>query len=214
MGQARLRAVASHVASDDPHAVVDLGCGHGALLLEVARCSPASRCVGLDLDVDAIADAHAKTLLAGLSDRATFQVADCMEWRGPCDVAICIGSSHAFGGPAEMFTRLGQLVGPGGAAMVGEGIWTHAPGEWCRQTFGDLPEMGELIDMAELQGWTVDDADLSSMEEWDEFEGGWAAGVEGVGTAEALAYAEERRSEYHRYRGTLGFAWLELRRVE
>jgi hypothetical protein len=60
-------------------------------------------------------------------------------------------------------------------------------------------------------GWTVERAEKSTLDEWDDFERGWVEGAWRVGSPEARAFAAEREDEYQRhYRGVLGFAWLFL----
>jgi hypothetical protein len=79
--------------------------------------------------------------------------------------------------------------------------------------FGDVPNgIDDLVVLARRHGWQVENAEVSTLEEWDHFEGEWCRGVRSVGTAQALRFADERTDEYQRYRGVLGFGWLHLRR--
>jgi hypothetical protein len=70
----------------------------------------------------------------------------------------------------------------------------------------------DLVVLARRYDWHVENAEVSTLEEWDRFEGEWCRGVRSVGTAQALRFADERADEYQRYRGVLGFGWLHLRR--
>lgn len=57
--------------------VYDLGCGDGRIVIEAARMFGA-RGVGLDIDADLIAQAHAKAKAAGVESLVTFRVQDAM----------------------------------------------------------------------------------------------------------------------------------------
>jgi len=189
--------------------VVDLGCGRGSLLQRFAAADPDRIATGVDSDAGLIALANSQPTP---SERLTFEVADATTWDSSTDVGaiIAIGVSHIFGGPGPMFERLGELC-RNGVAIIGDAVWQSPPDAWCRETFGDLPNSAEeLADLARAARWTVTSLDLASLDEWDEFEHGWIAGVRAVDTEEAHAFADERAAEYERYRGVLGFAWLTL----
>jgi cyclopropane fatty-acyl-phospholipid synthase-like methyltransferase len=191
---------------------VDLGCGRGSFLLGVVAANRRIRGFGRDLDTDAIEFARATADRERLSDRVLFEVGDARDVQVPFDAAICIGSSHIFKDSKEMFGMLADLV-PRGVAVVGDGIWSEPPDEWCRSTFGALPiGVEQLADLARSTGWVVESAETSTLSEWDQFETVWRNGVRSVGTDRAARFAEERADEYQRYSGVLGFGWLLLRR--
>ena len=193
--------------------VVDLGCGRGELLRLAAARMPHARLTGVDTDERLVRRARDLAVEDGVADRVRFEVADAAGWSGGVDAALCVGASHVFDGPAGMFRRLGELVPTGGSAVVGDGIWGDDPDAWCLDTFGPLPHgLTGLAAEAERAGWTVVDADTSTLAEWDQFEQGWIDGVRSVGTEWATAFADRREREYRRYRGVLGFGWLVLRR--
>ncbi|WP_370326498.1 cyclopropane-fatty-acyl-phospholipid synthase family protein [Euzebya sp.] len=210
---ARIDAIADGLAVEAPGTVLDVGCGRGDLLLRVLAAAPGTRGIGVDLDRAALDAARDRAREAGLAGRVTFAEADAAEWEGSCDAAICVASSHALGGTAAMLLRLAELVPSGGLALVGDGVWERRPDAWHREVFGDMPDTDQLLEWAAMESWTVEDVDRSTAEEWDAFEAAWTAGVEAVGTDAARAYAAERREEYRRYRGVVGFAWLVLRRT-
>ncbi|MCB9651579.1 MAG: class I SAM-dependent methyltransferase [Deltaproteobacteria bacterium] len=187
--------------------VVDLGCGAGALATLIAERSPGTQVLGLDLDPTLIMRAKRA---AGLQDCLRFEVADVTTWPGVADAAVCIGASHAFGGSAAMFRWLSERVG---AAVVGDGIWWRDPDPENLERLGPMPRgVDALAALAEAEGWRVEHRDVSTLEEWDEFELGWIGGVRAVGSEEAHAFAAMRSAQYQRYRGVLGFGWLYLGR--
>ncbi|MCP5028380.1 MAG: methyltransferase domain-containing protein [Actinomycetia bacterium] len=187
---------------------VDLGCGRGALLLRLARAGLSG--VGVDSDPSVIETARTHADELGLAARVSFEVADAGLWSEPADLAVCIGSSHTVGGTDPMFDGLAQLAE---AAVVGDGVWMATPDPANAEQFGDLPHGLEALEsQAESAGWLVADSALSTLDEWDAFEGRWIEGVRGVGTPAAHQFADQRWAAYQEYRGVLGFAWLCLTR--
>lgn len=211
MGRRRMDHLADLVADVSPVQVVDLGCGAGAFVRQVALAVPEARCTGVDLDPVVIDRARRLTSRAGLEGRVGFIVADAAEWGTTVDGVLCVGASHAWGGSAPMLQALRSVTAPGGIAVVGDGFWAQEPDQWCRETFGSLPSLDGLVAMAGEAGWRVAETDRSTLAEWDHFETTWTGGVTAMGTPEAIAFAEGRAAGYARYRGVLGFAWLVLR---
>ncbi|CAN5765245.1 class I SAM-dependent methyltransferase [soil metagenome] len=212
MGPERLTQLVDWLTGQEPSTVVDLGCGHGAMLLRVARRSSTTQCVGVDVDPDVIEVARAAAAAAGLGEQVTFEVADATRWNDAAAATLCIGAAHAFGGPSDMLASLAELTDPQGVGVVGTTVWSQRPDDWCLQMFGDLIRTDDLLVDAEAWGWTIEAVERSTLQEWDDFESRWTAGVTAVRTSQALSFAEQRQSDYQRYRGVLGFAWLQLRR--
>ncbi len=211
MSPNRFEDLATHAADSTTTVVVDFGCGRGAFAHRVAELAPSISVRGIDVSEKAIG--HASTVAAEADlHHLRFDVADASGWTGRVDTAVCLGSSHAFGPTAEMFDRLYEL----GAhrAVVGDGFWHGQPDDWCLENLGEMARsVAEVSDLATARGWVVDELDVSTLDEWDAFERHWAEGVRTVGTPGAIAFAEQRTEEYQRYRGVLGFAWLQLRRA-
>jgi SAM-dependent methyltransferase len=210
LGRARAESLVERLARFPISSVVDLGCGRGELARLVAAGLPRARVTGIDTDRWAIEAARALTDARSLGHRVTFTVADASRWVEATDAALCIGASHAFGGPSAMLRALTDIA-PAGPVVVGDAIWMSAPDPWCVEAFGELPDGPEaLAALAVDNGWTVVGLETSTLAEWDEFERGWIAGVRSVGTAEADALADERERQYRAWRGVLGFCWLIL----
>ncbi len=210
LGRSRVDELVDFVAVNGS-SVVDLGCGAGALVIELATRLPGLRGHGIDLAPAPVERARASAARSGLADRVRFSLGDVTTVTTPADVAICIGSTHAFGSPTvalEAILPLGTS-----AAIVADGVWSAEPTAEHREMFGHLPD-GEdaLAGLARSAGWTVAGQGRSSVEEWDEFELGWIDGVRAVGTVEAVDFAEQRLADYQGYRGVLGFGWLLLTR--
>ena len=78
-------------------AVLDLGCGKGAVSVALARMLPC-QCYGIDA-VDAFIDeARQKALAFGVADRCTFETGDIREWVGPYPAADVVPGSKALRG--------------------------------------------------------------------------------------------------------------------
>jgi SAM-dependent methyltransferase len=191
--------------------VVDFGCGNGKYLQLLVGSVPSIRGLGIDLDGDSIQAARVRCISADLSDRLLFEEGDASQHRGPADVSICIGASHVFGDTDAMFCALGFMKST--VAVIGDGVWMSAADSWSLATFGDMPiGISGLAEIAKQHGWSVDEASLSTLDEWDAFEGLWNDGVRSAGTKLARSFAAQRAKEYQRYRGIVGFGWLHLTR--
>jgi len=191
--------------------VVDLGCGWGELLLRILAAGPAARGVGVDSAGPALDRGRMLARERGLADRVTFVQHEATTWHEPADIVVCVAASHAMGGTLAALTRCRRLVRPHGRVLIGEGFWSAPPSPEARKTFGDLPELPALVDLAVSAGLRPVYVGASTQDEWDAFESDWRAGLELAEEPEARALAAERREEYLRgYRGVLGFAWLVL----
>ena len=108
-------------------AIVDLGCGWAEFLLQVLETEPTAQAVGIDRDSALIARARSNAEARGLHDRLRLECADAAAWSGPADIAVVVGSSHAWGGTRATLEALRRLLGPGGRVLLGEGIWEQPP---------------------------------------------------------------------------------------
>ena len=61
--------------------VADVGCGHGASTILMAKAFPASRFVGVDYHAESIETARRRAAQAGVADRVTFEVAGAADCR-------------------------------------------------------------------------------------------------------------------------------------
>ncbi len=211
LSDARADALVRSLPISPGHHALDLGCGWGELLLRLMRAHPATTGTGVDTDRRALDRGRRLAAQRGLHDRVDFVETDLTSFEDRGAVVICVGSSHAFGGPDAALRSLHDRVGPGGLLLHGDGFWAQEPGALARRAIGSLPDFDELLGLARAASFRVEHADRSTLEEWDAFEAGWRSGLEGSPDPDALALAAERRREYEDgYRGVLGFAWLVL----
>lgn len=156
--------------------VLDVGCGRGAFLLELASRTGCTG-LGLDIDAEAIRVAGLRADECGMGDRVRFEARDAggLEPGGGFDVAICIGASHACGGYGPMLDYLLERTCPDARVLVGEGFWRKPPDEaYLRHLDADADEMGSHWDnfaVAKSRGlvplWSMVSGDAA----WDHYEG-------------------------------------------
>jgi len=99
--------------------VVDLGCGWGELLLRTVTAAPGATGDGVDTSPYALERGRRNATARGLADRVTFHEAEAASWTGTgYDLAICIGSSHAWPtGTDEALAALREAVVHGGRVI-------------------------------------------------------------------------------------------------
>ncbi|MFI9816669.1 SAM-dependent methyltransferase [Saccharothrix variisporea] len=204
--------------------VVDYGCGWAELLLRAVEHEPTARGVGVDGDEHAIERGRANARARGLSERVELHLGDVTTWDGPtADVAVSMGSSHAWGGTLQTLAALHERIRPGGLLLLGDGFWERPPLEHIAEAFaGDaLGSLDELVDAAMEAGFRLFNLTTASLDEWDGFESRWCLARERwlaehpdhVEAAEVRRIVDEHRDLWLKgYRGSLGFAYLTLAR--
>ncbi|HEU4428283.1 MAG TPA: class I SAM-dependent methyltransferase [Myxococcota bacterium] len=109
-------------------AALDVGCGIGRTLCELAQRFPRSRFVGLDLSVDAIAEAKRGAAERRL-ENVRFEVRDAAELRGPAqfDFASAFGVIHRQPEPERVLASVAAALRPGGLFLMQEEASTGSP---------------------------------------------------------------------------------------
>jgi SAM-dependent methyltransferase len=101
--------------------VADIGCGHGASTLLMARSYPASEFVGFDYHPASIEQARAKAEAAGLGDRVTFAVAPAKTFPGhDYDLVAFFDCLHDMGDPVGAAQHVFQSLAHDGTWMIVE----------------------------------------------------------------------------------------------
>lgn len=234
LAQERADRLVRFLAADQAGTVLDLGCGWGELLLQVLAAAPGARGTGIDTDGVSIAHGGELARQRGLADRVTLLDGDARTLAPPhADAVICIGASQIWGPPVEAaqpldygaaLTALRGTVERGGRVVYGEGTWSHPPTpEAVAPLSGRLDELvtvSELVELAVAHGFAPVAVHEASLDEWDVFESGYAAGW-AVWLAEhgpdhpdadqvRERAARQRAGYLGGYRGILGQAYLEL----
>lgn len=206
--------------------VLDVGCGTGEFLIRVIE---ATRGEGLGIDLNGKSIEAAKERAVGRVDKALveFRTADLQETSieaGSFDLAICLGSTHAFGSGEAAYPNALQgmkaFVRQGGMILVGEGYWKRPPAQPYLELIGDPVGIyrthAENISYAEAQGLVPLYAAVSSEDEWDHFEWSHRMRIEREGqrkpddpaVAERVTRSREWRNGYLRWgRSTMGFGF-------
>jgi SAM-dependent methyltransferase len=164
--------------------VLDLGCGRAEWLIQFVE-RHGVRATGVDLSAGAIAEARAEA--ARRIPRASIELIeqDATAFDAPpgsFDLALCVGSTHVFGGYRETLRALRRWVRPGGHLVIGEGYWQREPDEAYLASFGgsrdELATHAENVVAAIEEGLAPLYAAVSSPDDWDRYEGRYARNVE------------------------------------
>jgi SAM-dependent methyltransferase len=101
--------------------VADIGCGHGASTIIMARAFPQSRFWGFDNHEASIRHAREAADAVGLSDRVTFEVADARTFPGENYDLVCFFDClHDMGDPVAAATRAAAALDQSGSALIVE----------------------------------------------------------------------------------------------
>ncbi|MFL6333461.1 MAG: class I SAM-dependent methyltransferase [Pyrinomonadaceae bacterium] len=101
--------------------VADVGCGHGASTIIMAKAYPNSRFYGFDNHAPSIEHARRAAGEAGVADRVTFEVARAREIpEGPYDLVCFFDCLHDMGDPAGAARRAAEVLAEGGSALIVE----------------------------------------------------------------------------------------------
>ena len=131
-----LEQLEAAVERDRPTHAIDLGTGSGILAIAAARLGVRD-VLAVDADPDAVANATANAALNGVADRIRCLVADATDVAAPAAplvLANLLSAAHA-----RLARRYADLVGPGGALVLG-GILDG--------------EAGALADTLRRHGWS------------------------------------------------------------
>ena len=111
------RAVAMTPRGD----AVDLGCGPGHLVIELARQAPGLRMTGIDLSDEMLAQAEEYAQAAGLGDRISFRKGDVQQIPfpdGSLDLVVSTLSLHHWSDPVAVLDEVARVLSPGGSFLI------------------------------------------------------------------------------------------------
>jgi SAM-dependent methyltransferase len=101
--------------------VADVGCGHGASTILMARAFPQSHFRGFDYHDTSIAQARQRAVEAGVGDRVTFEVGTAKTFPGTdYDLVTFFDCLHDLGDPAGAARHVRTTLGPDGTWMIVE----------------------------------------------------------------------------------------------
>jgi SAM-dependent methyltransferase len=164
--------------------VLDAGCGRAEWLIQLVE-RYGVRGIGVDLSSSAIGEAREQASRRVPSASLDLREQDVTAFQPPAtgiDVAVCVGSTHAFGGHRQALKTLRQWVKPGGSVVIGEGFWQRDPPQAYLDGFGgsrdELTSHAENVAAALEEGLVPLYAAVSSPDDWDRYEGRYAMNVE------------------------------------
>jgi SAM-dependent methyltransferase len=100
--------------------VADVGCGHGASTIILAKAFPRSRFVGFDYHVPSVEAATARARAAGVADRVRFEVGTAKTFPGSYDLVACFDCLHDMGDPQGAAAHVRAALKPDGTWMLVE----------------------------------------------------------------------------------------------
>jgi 2-polyprenyl-3-methyl-5-hydroxy-6-metoxy-1,4-benzoquinol methylase len=101
--------------------VADVGCGHGASTIVMAKEYPKSQFTGFDYHPQSVEAANARARLAGLADRCRFEVASAKTFPArEYDLVTVFDALHDMGDPAGAARHVRSTLAPGGTWMIVE----------------------------------------------------------------------------------------------
>jgi 2-polyprenyl-3-methyl-5-hydroxy-6-metoxy-1,4-benzoquinol methylase len=100
--------------------VADVGCGHGASTVILARAFPRSRFVGFDYHAPSIERARKSALDAGVAANTSFEVASAKAFPGTYDLVAFFDCLHDMGDPVGASAHVRQALAPDGTWMIVE----------------------------------------------------------------------------------------------
>ncbi|TKA11999.1 SAM-dependent methyltransferase [Actinacidiphila oryziradicis] len=232
LSEARAARLTQRLTRTSPATVIDIGCGWGELMLRVLDAAPGATGLGIDVNVDDLARGRGNAEARGLADRAEFvEESASGTTRGPADLVLCLGASHALSDAAPphhtaaALRALRSLVTPGGRVLLGEGFWQRTPNVaelaamWPDASAGEYHDLAGLVDISIDAGFRPVWIETANNDEWEEFESGYQSDLEewlSVNGDQPVAAETRERVDRHRatwlsgYRGVLGLAYLTL----
>ncbi|MFF2061690.1 SAM-dependent methyltransferase [Streptomyces sp. NPDC058200] len=231
LSAARATGLVDRLGRSGPATVLDLGCGWGELMLRVLAAVPGAVGIGIDTNADHLARGRENAEKRGLADRVQFVEEPVAGFSSePGDLALCVGSSHAFGDvepPAHTTVALRALRGrvrTGGRVLFGESFWQRPPtagelaGMWPDASADEHTDLTTLVGLAAAARFRPLWIETATLDEWEQFESGYLAGKEewlashgDYPEADTVrATADAHRDMWLGYRGILGFAYLTL----
>ncbi len=105
----------------DGASVADVGCGHGASTILMAKAYPNSRFVGFDYHPASIERARMAATEAGVSDRVRFEVASSKDFPGEAyDLVTIFDALHDMGDPVGAARHIRDRLKPDGTWLLVE----------------------------------------------------------------------------------------------
>ncbi len=100
--------------------VADVGCGHGASTIIMAKAFPNSTFTGFDYHDKSVEAAREKARVAGMSNRVSFERFSAKDFPGRYDLVACFDCLHDMGDPVGAASHIREGLEPDGTWMIVE----------------------------------------------------------------------------------------------
>jgi len=100
--------------------VADIGCGHGASTIIMAKSFPRSKFRGFDYHKPSVEAARERAKEAGVSDRVTFEVSAAKDFPGTYDLVAFFDCLHDMGDPVGAAAHVRRSLKPDGTWLLVE----------------------------------------------------------------------------------------------
>jgi ubiquinone/menaquinone biosynthesis C-methylase UbiE len=165
----------------DQGEAVDLGCGAGQLVMEMAQNAPGLQVTGIDLSEEMLANGRVSAQRLGLGGKVDFRLGNAEEIPFPdqsLDLVVSTASLHHWSEPIRVLNEINRVLKPGGAYYIFDLrrdmalpfyllIWfatqfvvpaalhrINEPME-SRNASYTVRELVDLAQLSELHGWKV-----------------------------------------------------------
>jgi ubiquinone/menaquinone biosynthesis C-methylase UbiE len=165
----------------DQGEAVDLGCGAGQLVMEMAQNAPGLQVTGIDLSEEMLANGRVSAQRLGLGGKVDFRLGNAEEIPFPdqsLDLVVSTASLHHWSEPIRVLNEINRVLKPGGAYYIFDLrrdmalpfyllIWfatqfvvpaalhrINEPME-SRNASYTVRELVDLAQLSELHGWRV-----------------------------------------------------------
>ena len=163
-----------------PHKALEVGCGPGSFAIALAKDVPVA-VTALDINEDFLARARTAAGAESIKGSIYFHNRDAATFSGELfDLVVCIGSSQAFGTPAQAVAYLSTLLRDGGLLIFADLNWSSAPPQEFLSVLG-VPEdfyWSKREEMAPFvaAGLSLHHTLRASPESWQSYEEGILTG--------------------------------------
>ena len=189
----------------EPLRVVDVGCGWAELLLRLLEACPKATAIGIDHDDVLLSRAARHAADRGVADRVELRPQFDGQLLADADLALCVGSEHVVGSRTDALRMFHEAMPPQSWLLLGTAFWETTPSDALVADFGQLPDLGGLLDAVAAAGWRTGSLLVATDRDWDRFEFGFMADM-------SDDKVDDYRGAYLARRGVLGFAYLLLQR--
>lgn len=143
--------------------ILDIGCGKAGVLAKAIEATNGSG-IGVDLPDSLGTAITARAEKLRNQDRLKIILEDAEGFvrrtDRSFDLVICIGSSHALGGPLQLFSCAKNLLKPGGKLLFGEIVWKAPPSKEFLEFLecGEQDQMytSQLFDLVQSGGFLIE----------------------------------------------------------